>query len=73
MMETAPIVVAPFDAELFGQQIRSGDKLVLWYISANRDEAVFDDPDRREPYSNVEGAPGIVAALSVDSARVHVE
>lgn len=37
---------ATADAELFGQQIRAGDKLVLWYISANRDEAVFDDPDR---------------------------
>jgi cytochrome P450 len=34
------------DTELFGQQIAKGDKLVLWYISANRDTAVFDDPDR---------------------------
>lgn len=33
------------DAELFGEQIRKGDKLVLWYLSANRDERVFDDPD----------------------------
>jgi len=34
------------DADLFGHQIKAGDKLVLWYISANRDESVFDDPDR---------------------------
>jgi cytochrome P450 len=34
------------DVELHGQQIREGDKLVLWYISANRDESVFDDADR---------------------------
>jgi cytochrome P450 len=34
------------DAVLGGQQIRQGDKLVLWYISANRDESVFPDPDR---------------------------
>ena len=26
-----------------GQQIKAGDKLVLWYISANRDESVFGD------------------------------
>ena len=29
------------DAVLEGQQIRAGDKLVLWYLSANRDESVF--------------------------------
>ncbi len=29
------------DAELMGQQIRAGDKLALWYLSANRDESVF--------------------------------
>jgi cytochrome P450 len=34
------------DTEVFGQQIRKGDKLVLWYISANRDEEVFDHPDQ---------------------------
>jgi cytochrome P450 len=29
------------DAELMGHKIQAGDKLVLWYISANRDESVF--------------------------------
>ena len=33
------------DTEVFGQQIRKGDKVVLWYLSANRDEQVFDNPD----------------------------
>jgi cytochrome P450 len=33
------------DTELMGQRIREGDKLALWYLSANRDESVFDDPD----------------------------
>ncbi len=37
---------ATADAELFGHQIKKGDKLVLWYISANRDEEVFTDPDK---------------------------
>ncbi|MFL6827228.1 MAG: cytochrome P450, partial [Bradyrhizobium sp.] len=31
------------DTELEGQQIKAGDKLALWYISANRDESVFGD------------------------------
>ena len=34
------------DTEVFGQTIKAGDKVVLWYISANRDEEVFADPDR---------------------------
>ena len=33
------------DTEVFGQTIKAGDKVVLWYISANRDEDVFDNPD----------------------------
>ena len=37
---------ATADAELFGHQIKKGDKLILWYISANRDEEVFSDPDK---------------------------
>ncbi len=37
---------ATADTELFGHQIKKGDKLILWYISANRDEEVFDDADR---------------------------
>lgn len=33
------------DAELGGQRIRVGDKVVMWYVSGNRDEEVIDDPD----------------------------
>jgi cytochrome P450 len=32
------------DTEIRGQQIKAFDKLVIWYISANRDEDVFTDP-----------------------------
>ncbi len=34
------------DCELGGQRIRAGDKVVVSFTSANRDEAVFADPDR---------------------------
>jgi cytochrome P450 len=37
---------ATADTELSGQQIAAGDKVVLWYNSANRDERVFEDPYR---------------------------
>jgi cytochrome P450 len=32
------------DVELHGERIRAGEKVVLLYTSANRDEAVFSDP-----------------------------
>ena len=32
------------DTEVFGKQIKKGDKVVLWYIGANRDESVFENP-----------------------------
>lgn len=34
------------DTEIGGRRIAAGDKVVLWYISGNRDEAVFEDPFR---------------------------
>lgn len=37
---------AACDTELAGTAISEGDKVVMWYCSANRDEAVFDDPYR---------------------------
>ena len=33
------------DVELGGRTIARGDKLALWYVSANRDEAVFEDAE----------------------------
>ena len=37
------------DVDLGGAQIAAGDKIVLWYPSANYDEAVFDEPHRFDP------------------------
>jgi len=33
------------DHELFGHMIREGDAVVMWYLSANRDESIFERPD----------------------------
>ena len=50
------------DTELRGQPIREGDKVVTWYISANRDPEVFPDPETfdvtRTPNDHVTFGPG---------------
>jgi cholest-4-en-3-one 26-monooxygenase len=37
---------AQSDLELHGETIKAGDKVALWYIAANHDPDVFDDPHR---------------------------
>ena len=34
------------DAELAGKSIKQGDKVVMWYVSGNRDEAAIEEPER---------------------------
>lgn len=34
------------DTELAGQHIRRGDKVIMWYVSGNRDESVIDQADQ---------------------------
>jgi cytochrome P450 len=50
------------DVELGGQTIKTGDKVVTWYISANRDEDMFPDPYTfdvtRQPNDHVTFGPG---------------
>jgi cytochrome P450 len=50
------------DTELRGKRIRKGDKVVTWYISANRDDAQFPEPYRfdigRRPNDHVTFGPG---------------
>jgi cytochrome P450 len=62
------------DTELGGQKIRAGDKIVLWYNSANRDEDVFENPFRfhvtRKPNEHVGfGGPGAHHCLGANLAR----
>jgi cytochrome P450 len=37
---------ATCDTVLGGQQIREGEKVIMWYLSGNRDESVFPEADR---------------------------
>jgi len=62
------------DLELHGTQIQAGDKLAMFYLAANRDEAVFDDPlrfdVRRSPNPHVGfGGPGPHFCLGAHLAR----
>ena len=62
------------DTAIGGQPIREGEKVVLWYCSGNRDEAVFDDPFRfdvtRNPNPHVGfGGPGPHFCLGAHLAR----
>jgi cytochrome P450 len=36
---------ANVDVEFRGRQMKAGDQVLMWYISANRDTDVFEDPD----------------------------
>jgi methyl-branched lipid omega-hydroxylase len=62
------------DYTMNGQDYREGDKVVLFYYSANRDETVFADPERfditRTPNPHVGfGAPGPHFCLGAHLAR----
>jgi cytochrome P450 len=51
-------------AELAGQRIRQGDKVVMWYISGNRDESAIENPDafivgRAKPRQHLSYGAGI--------------
>ena len=37
-----------------GQTIREGEKVVMWYVSSNRDESRYEDPDRFDVLRNPE-------------------
>ncbi len=62
------------DTVMFGPEMKAGDKVVLWYASGNRDEAVFEDPFRfdvgRSPNPHVGfGGPGPHFCLGANLAR----
>jgi len=69
---------AATDTELGGAGIRAGDKVVLWYVSGNRDEAEFARPDDfdvgRSPNRHLSfGRGGPHLCLGVHLARLEVK
>jgi cytochrome P450 len=65
------------DTELNGQAIREGEKVVMWYVSANRDPERFPDPDgfdlTREPNDHQAfGAGGRHFCLGAALARLEL-
>src|SRR3954467_5234301 len=64
------------DVELDGQTIREGDKVVMWYVSSNRDDTRYDDPDRfdvtRNPEHQAFGAGGRHFCLGTALARLEL-
>lgn len=64
------------DAELHGQRLREGDKVLLLYPSANRDEAVFPAADRfdafRTPNDHLAFGHGAHFCLGASLARLEL-
>jgi cytochrome P450 len=65
------------DVEVRGQKLQAGDKLILWYVSGNRDEAEFHQPDRfdigRSPNPHLSfGRGGPHLCLGAHLARLEI-
>ena len=67
---------ATVDTELLGQPIAKGEKVVMWYLSSNRDESVYEDPDHfdvtRNPDHQAFGAGGRHYCLGTALARLEL-
>jgi cytochrome P450 len=67
---------ATTDTELAGQPIRENEKVVMWYVSSNRDETRYEDPDRfdvtRNPEHQAFGAGGRHFCLGTALARLEL-
>ncbi|MBF8192945.1 cytochrome P450 [Nonomuraea sp. K274] len=68
--------LATRDAELGGRRIAAGDVVALWTVSANRDETVFDEPDRfdvgRTPNRHLTFGHGPHFCLGAELARAEL-
>jgi cytochrome P450 len=65
------------DIELNGRTIREGEKVVMWYVSSNRDESRYEDPDHfdvtRNPEHQAFGAGGRHFCLGTALARLELQ
>jgi cholest-4-en-3-one 26-monooxygenase len=78
---TSPVThmarVATADTEMRGQQIKSGERVVMWYASVNRDEDVFPEADRfditRTPNEHLAFGIGEHFCLGAGFARLELK
>jgi cholest-4-en-3-one 26-monooxygenase len=67
---------ASCDTELHGQEIKDGEKVVMWYVSSNRDETRYEDADRfdlrRKAEHQAFGAGGRHFCLGTALARLEL-
>jgi cholest-4-en-3-one 26-monooxygenase len=65
------------DTELHGQKIKEGEKVVMWYVSSNRDETRYEDADRFDIRRRAEhqafGAGGRHFCLGTALARLELK
>jgi cytochrome P450 len=66
------------DVEMHGMKMSAGDKVTMWYVSANRDESAFVDPWRfdvareKNPHLSY-GAGGTHFCLGANLARREID
>jgi cytochrome P450 len=65
------------DTEIGGKRIRKGDKVVMWYVSGNRDEDVIEDPeafiiDRKRPRTHLSFGFGIHRCVGLRLAELQL-
>ena len=66
------------DVEIRGKKIKKGDKVVMWYVSGNRDEEVIDNPnsfiiDRERPRNHLSFGFGIHRCVGNRLADMQLE
>lgn len=68
---------ATADAEIRGKRIKEGDRVLMWYPSANRDEEIFEDPYRfditRDPNEHLAFGIGEHFCLGAGFARMELK
>jgi len=66
------------DVEFKGKQFKKGDKVVMWYVSGNRDEEVIDNPydfiiDRKRPRTHLSFGFGIHRCVGLRLAELQLK
>jgi cytochrome P450 len=78
---TSPVIymrrTAKHDVELAGQQIKAGDKVVMYFGAANRDPAAFERPEvldlSRHPNPHIAFGTGPHGCLGQHIARIEID